>query len=106
MPAAGSMHRRVTVERRVVTQNNIGKQVETWTPWRTIWANRRDVRADERQRTDQELASVTAVWTAHWPYWLSAQDRLVADGVIWEVTSIAEIGGPAGVEVTATAVLP
>ena len=106
MPAASGMDRRVTVERRVVTRNDIGEQIETWTTWRTILASRRDVHADERQRAEQGLASVTAVWTAHWPYWLSAHDRLVADSLIWDVTGIAEIGGHAGVEVTATAVLP
>jgi SPP1 family predicted phage head-tail adaptor len=106
MSAASGMDRRVTVERRVVTQNDIGEQVETWITWRTIWASRRDVHTDERQRADEGLASVTAVWTAHWPYWLSAHDRLVADGLIWDVTGIAEIGGRAGVEVTATAGLP
>jgi SPP1 family predicted phage head-tail adaptor len=106
MPAASGMDRRVTVERRIVTQNDIGEQVETWTTWRTIWATRRDVRADEPQRADQELVSVTAVWTAHWPYWLTTHDKLVADGLIWDITGIAEIGGRAGVEVTATAVLP
>lgn len=103
MPAAGRLDRRVVIERATKSQNAIGEEILTWASWRVVMMGRKDVRADERLRADQELATQTTVFTAHYIVGLRTDDRLIADEQTWDIIGIAELGRRSGLEITATA---
>lgn len=104
MPAAGRLDRRVVIQRATVTPNAIGEQIQTWATWRTVFMGKQDIRAEERLRADQELATETTVWLSHWIDGLRTDDRLSVGGKIYDIIGIAELGRRSGLEITATAV--
>jgi SPP1 family predicted phage head-tail adaptor len=103
MPAAGRLDRRVIIERKTVLQDETGQPVETWSTWKIVFMGKRDVRADERFRSDQELASETTVFVSHYIAGVTAQDRLVTEGKTYDIIGVAEVGRRSGLEITATA---
>lgn len=104
MPAAGRLDRRVVIQRATVTQGSTGQPVETWATWKVVFMEKRDVRADERFRADQELATETTVFMAQYLDGLRTDDRLVCEGKTYDILGLAEMGRRSGYEITATAV--
>ena len=104
MPAAGRLDRLVTIERKTVVQDATGQPVETWATWRQAWMGKKDIRAEERFRSDQELASEMTVWMSHWIDGLSTEDRLSVDGKTYDILGLAELGRKSGFEITTIAV--
>lgn len=103
MPAAGRLDRLAKIWRKTSTQDETGQPVETWAVWSMIKVGKRDVRADERFRANQEIASGTAVFTAHWLADLTVQDRIELDETMYDIIAIAELGRRSGLEITAVA---
>lgn len=104
MPAAGRLDRLVVIERKTEAQGSTGQPVETWAEWKRVWMGKRDIKANERFRADQQLAEETTVWLSHWIDGLTTSDRLNVDGKVYDITGLAEVGRRAGFEITATAV--
>lgn len=98
-----SYNRRVQVQQATETQDDLGAPVEAWATVRNWWVERKDVRGQERFRSDQEIAVRTAVFTGRWFSGLTAKMRLVHDGLTWDIEGIAELGRRHELEVTATA---
>lgn len=91
MPVIGPFNRRVVLETKTVTQDDVGQPVESWLPARTMWANRRDVTASERFRASQELATRTSVFTVRWFSALTAGAwRINHEDLVWDIEGIAE----------------
>lgn len=91
MPVIGPFNRRVVFETKTVVQDATGHPVETWLTTRTMYANRRDVTANERMRASQELATRTSVFTVRWFSALNAGEwRIEHEGLIWDVIGLAE----------------
>lgn len=103
MPAAGRLDRRVDILRATTSVNEIGEQLEQWNVWRTVWAGKKDIRADERLRADQELATETTVWISHYIPGLTVRDRFSVEGKVYDIIGLAELGRRAGLEITTTA---
>lgn len=105
MPAAGRMDRRVAIWRNMgTTAGPTGQPTEDWQVWKTVWMGTRDVRSDERFRADQELATRSTVFVSHYIDGVLSTDRLVCEGITYDVIGIAEMGRHAGLEITAQAV--
>jgi SPP1 family predicted phage head-tail adaptor len=103
MTAAGRLDQAVVIQRKVVIQDDFGQPIETWTDWRIVKMNKRDVRAEERFRSNQELATETAVFVTHWVNGVLTTDRLITDGKTYDIVGLAEIGRRNGLEITAVA---
>jgi SPP1 family predicted phage head-tail adaptor len=103
MLAAGRLDRLVVIERAVTVQDEFGEPVATWSAWKTVFMGKRDIRAEERFRANQELATETTVWTSHYIDGLTPTDRLNVDGLLYDIVGIAELGRRAGMQITATA---
>jgi SPP1 family predicted phage head-tail adaptor len=103
LPAAGTLDHVAKIWRRTVTRDDVGGEIETWAIWRTIKVGKRDISADERFRANQEIASDTSVFTAHWLAGLTVQDRMEVDEKMYDIIAIAELGRRSGLEITATA---
>lgn len=103
MPAAGRLDRIVTIQRMTVTQDETGQPVETFATWRVLKMGKKDIRADERLRSDQELATETTVFVSHWITGLLTTDRLIAEDKAYDILGLAELGRRSGLEITAKA---
>ena len=102
MPAAGRRDRRVLIEVPTEVGGPLGPE-QTWAEFATVWGGKRDIRGQERVRAQGELATETAVWTLPYVPGLTAAMRMTADGKIYDIEGVAEIGRRAGWEITATA---
>jgi head-tail adaptor len=105
MPAAGSMNRLITLEALTIVQGETGEEEETWTPWQQVYAAMKDTRAEERNEAGQVLAVVVTTWRIHWIEGMKYKTvRVNYDGAIYNITSIAELGLRAGIEIGSQAV--
>lgn len=103
MPAAGRLDRIVTIQRMTVTQDETGQPVEIFATWRVLKMGKKDIRADERLRSDQELATETTVFVSHWITGLLTTDRLITEDKAYDILGLAELGRRSGLEITAKA---
>jgi SPP1 family predicted phage head-tail adaptor len=93
------LDRRIQFQRLTITEDEFGAPVETWVdePYAPQWAHWRDVTATERFRAQQELATRTSAVIVRWfPGLNTAAWRIVYDGLLWDVTGIAERGEAGG----------
>lgn len=105
---AGRLDRRI--ELRHVSKSldtASGQTVESWpTAYATVWASKRDVRAREYFSAQQVNAEITTVFQIRYRSDVVATDRILCDGLSYNIHSIAEIGRREGLEIMATAVQP
>jgi SPP1 family predicted phage head-tail adaptor len=103
---AGSLDRRVTVERAGLTTDEFGQDLESWAPLAIVWAAKEDIRDSEMLAAQQVGATVTTRFRIRWSQSvasLTPRDRLVYAGRAYQVVAVKEIGRRVGLEVTATA---
>jgi SPP1 family predicted phage head-tail adaptor len=105
---APRLDRRVELRHLVLTRNSTtGEQVESWpTAYATVWAGKRDMRGREFFAAQQVNSDITTIWQIRYRTDVLATDRLVVDGLDYNITGIAEIGRRDGLELQATAVRP
>lgn len=102
---AGKMDRLVALKHRTLTRNTTtGEEVESYATYASVWASKRDVRGREFFAAQQVNSDVTTIWQIYHRTDVLATDRLVVDGLDYDITGIAEIGRKQGLEIQATAV--
>lgn len=87
---AGKLNRRVTIQSATVAQDENGEPIQTWATFKTVWAERKDVRGAERFDADQRLAIRTATFRIRWLESVSEHMRVIDAGTIYDVKGIAE----------------
>ena len=107
MIQAGELDRRVQFRRAILTDDGFG-MVETWADHGTPrWAKKTDVSDGERWRAGQVQANITTRFTVRWSTFardITAADRLVCEGLTYDITGIKEVGSRRTfVEITAAA---
>lgn len=105
---AGRRDRRVTLQRATTVQSALGTEIPSWATLATLWASREAISGVERYRAEQVGATVTARFQVRWnaiTSGLRRADRLICEGVTYEITGLKEIGRRVGVEITAAAAL-
>ncbi len=105
---AGSLDRRIQLQRRVRKRTRRGEQVDEWKPLGTCWAKKRRLsvgRRGEQYEEDQFIAKGTMEWTVRWRTDVNPKDRLLEleTGRLWDITSVIEIGRHAGLKLIAEA---
>jgi SPP1 family predicted phage head-tail adaptor len=100
------MDRKITLQRKTVSQNSLGEEVETWADLATVWAEK-SYRAAGESVQAAEVAAVRILrfvirWDSAWADF-SPIDRLTLDGVICDVVEVNEIGRRDGLEIFAKA---
>ena len=100
---AGRLDRRITLQRKTVTQDEYGQEIETWTDLATVWAEKRDMKGSERWQAQQKVAEVETTWRIRWRDGITPLDRLLDGDQVYDVTGVAEIGRREGLEITASA---
>lgn len=100
---AGSLDRRITIERFTATVDDFGEEVKSWAPLRTVWANVTPISDGERWRAGEVGATVTTRFAIRWGAGVGVEDRIVFDGRVYDVVGVKEIGRREGQEITASA---
>lgn len=104
---AGRLDRLVTLQHRVLTRDaTTGEEVVSYADYAQVWAGKRDLRGLERFAAQQMNSELTTVWLIRYRSDVLATDRLVVDGLYYNLAPPAEIGRREGLELTGTAARP
>jgi SPP1 family predicted phage head-tail adaptor len=103
---AGTLDRRIDIQRATVTLDGFGGESRTWATIGNLWASMTPISDGERFRSDERAADITTRFVVRWSSLTStvdAKDRLIFDGRTFEIYGVKEIGYRDGVEITAAA---
>ena len=98
---AGRLDRRLTLQRRTLIENDYGEGVETWNDLATVWAEKIPVRGSERYAAMQTVAEVEERFKIRYRTGLTPLDRVICDGITYDVQGVLEIGRREGWEILA-----
>ena len=106
MTAAGNLDRRVQFRRARLDDNGLIK-AEVWEDLgRCVWASKRDVSDTERWRAAEVQAQISTRFVVRWsPFTagVTPKDRLIAEGLEYDISGIKEVGRREYLEITASA---
>ena len=100
---AGKLDRRVTIERAALTTNDFGEVVEAWQCVATVWAQQRPNRGGERFAAQQTVGGKVLTFHIRYRSDLTTRDRLIYDGLTYNILDIREIGRRVVSEIDAAA---
>jgi SPP1 family predicted phage head-tail adaptor len=98
---SGRLDRRLTLQRRTLIENDYGEAVETWTDLATVWAEKIPVRGAERYAAMQTVAEVDCKFRIRYRRGVTPLDRVVCEGITYDVQGVLEIGRREGLEILA-----
>ena len=90
----GKLNRIVELQRRSVTRDFLGGETVTWSKLETVWAQLKitgtseDFENDANRVVAARHAEVTVLWRAD----ISERDRVVYQGLAWDIEGIEQIG--------------
>lgn len=102
----GHLDRRIELQRRVLTQDAQGQQVQSFETYATVWAEKRDIAGREYFAAEAVQSQVTTRFRIRWRSDVLATDRIAYDAKSYDLEQIAEIGRRDGIELLAVAVQP
>lgn len=103
---AGSLDRRITIQRKVVAQNNFGEEVTTWQDVATVWAEKIDNTGQERFQSSQFIGKTSRSFRFRWSNAVkevTTEHQIVFDGVDHDIVAVHEINRREGIFVDCTA---
>lgn len=89
----GELNRRITIQRATPTTNSYGEEIVTWSKLATAWAAMRNVPQKEPFAGDQFVSVVSTIFTLRHRSDVTAKMRIVDDGKIYEIDSVADPDG-------------
>lgn len=102
-----TLNRRVAIDRRALAPNVAGfNSVEVWQPVRTIWASIKYDSVDANFAADQAYTKRIVTFTTLFIRDLTELDRLIYEGVTYQILGITEIGFRETLEIKAEAYDP
>lgn len=104
MIEAGKLNRTVTFERLVETVNPSRSVSKSWTPFLTVRAEVRELRADEITAGFGQAEHDTLAFVVRWhPSPITTGDRVVYGGRTFDIRQIAELGQRVGWKIVGVA---
>lgn len=100
---AGTLDRRITIERVTTTRNATGGLVETWAPLVFLRAQVVSLSTGEFVRTYGEAPEGLAIFRTRYLAGLTTADRIVYAGHTFELKEVKEVGRRKGLELRAVA---
>jgi SPP1 family predicted phage head-tail adaptor len=103
--SAGKLDRRITIQRKSVTQSASGEPVETWGNLATRWAQVLPLRGDERFSNPQLAAKGFLTFRIRWGDLVAdvgPLDRILYAGRTYDITAARDVGRNAWREFDAT----
>ncbi len=99
---AGRLNRIVTIERsEVIGTVGYGEPLYGWVSKHKFWAQRYDETETELNASSQVVAKQTAKFRAHYVAGITSVDRLVCEGLTFNILSVVEVGYRESIEITA-----
>lgn len=98
---AGRLDRRITIQRKSVTQSDSGEEVVTWTDVDTVYAEKVENRGDERFAAQQLVGHAIVTFRIRWSDTVKEvtdEHKIVFDGRDYDITAVREIGRRVGIE--------
>lgn len=89
---AGKLNRYVELQTNTASTNTYGEPVESWSSVANVWAEKMDPKATERFAGDQFVATKQVSWRIRWRSDVDFLDRLVYDGVNYDIHGTIEVG--------------
>ncbi len=99
----GKLDRRIVIERAAVVQNDLGEEIESWSAWKTVWAEIESLQGAERWQAQEVMAEAPVRFRLRWLPGLTVEDRIRYEDRLYDIHSINEIGRRRGLEVLAKA---
>ena len=88
---AGKLDQRVTVERFSRTEDELGQPIETWAPLFTCWAEVSPLLGREYLAAAALVSEVTARIRMRYRPGITSQDRIIHEGKVYGITSVADV---------------
>ena len=89
---AGQLDQRVTVERLQGGVDELGQPLpDTWAPLFTCWAAVEPLVGREYIAAQAAVSEVTAKIRMRFRPWMTAQDRVIHDGTIYNIVSVIDV---------------
>jgi SPP1 family predicted phage head-tail adaptor len=82
---AGDLNRRVRIERRDQTQDELGQPVDTWVEVATVWCNVRMLTGKETLTSDADVGTASASIRIRYRTDIDNGMRAIVDGVIFNI---------------------
>lgn len=89
----GELNQYATIIRPVVTSNDYGEEITTWSTLAKTWAAMRNVPQREPFAADQFVSVVNTTFTMRYRTDLSAKMRITTGGNTYEIDSTADPDG-------------
>ena len=103
MIRAGKLDRQITIERQTETVAASGAVSNTWAPLATVRAELVQRGADEYLAGFGEAETGNAVFRIRYLAGITTADRVICDGVAYDIDEIAELGGKRALELRTVA---
>ena len=103
---AGSLDRRITIERATESRDAFNSIVKAWATLTTVWASKQETRDTERVASQEVGAEITTRFQIRWSSTVSdvnPKDRVIFDGRTYDIVGVKEIGRREGLELSASA---
>lgn len=98
---AGRLDRRIRIERATVDRDTHGGKTETWALLMEVYAQVTPLRGRELVAAGQVMPGVETKFTIRWREGILPADRIVYEGVHYDIQHLAEIGRRVALEILA-----
>lgn len=98
---AGRMDRRITIEEVTETQNSYGAASESWSTFKTVWAEVKPVKGKEFFLDEQVNARLDIIFRIRWLEGLNTKMRISYNEQHYNIDSIVELGRREGFQINA-----
>ena len=88
---SGDLNQRISVERFTSTQDELGQPIEAWAPLFTCWAAVEPLTGREYLAAQAAVSEVTAKIRMRFRPWMTAEDRVIHDGTIYQIESVIDV---------------
>lgn len=86
--SAGSLNRRITLQRRAVGQDATGQPIETWQDVATVWASIRHLSGVDSIKADRDVSVARASIRLRYRLDIDAGMRVKHGGVIYGIKAV------------------
>lgn len=104
MIRSGRLDKRITIQRKTLTDNEYGEPVETWADLVTLWAIYLPARGSERFAAQQQIAEIDTVFRIRYRQNITVTDRIIYNGRTYDIKAVVDMcGRKDGIELYAKA---
>lgn len=93
MIRTGNLTKKITIQNKTVTQDNELNAIETWSDWKSVWAEPMGQTSREVYRLSTQNAEITRVFRIRYLAGVTAYQRIKFDGEYYQIIGKPENEG-------------